>query len=46
MANEGRDESQVVFLLSSQMPELIPEPFSLVALGGLPWGSPGHTRAF
>ena len=42
----GHDESQVAFLLCSQMPELFSDAYSLVALGGLPWGSPGHTRAF
>ena len=46
MAIVGRDEGPVVFLLCSQMPELFSDAFSLVALGGLPWGSPGHTRAF
>ena len=42
----GRDDGPVVFLLSSQMLELISDAFSLDALGGLPWGGAGSHACF
>ena len=46
MAVVGRDEGPVVFLLCSQMPELFSDAFTLIALGGLPWGGAGSHACF